>query len=139
MPTLFLLFSHTLTEEQRADARRTLGVRRFVRLPADLQARWSAVPPDADRIDAHLQPVLDWLAAQARPGDYVLAQGDFGAIFLAVTFALGRGLRPIYATTARQVRETRRPDGQVEVQRVFRHARFRPYMPYRRLDDQDTR
>ena len=127
MPKLFLLFSHTLTGEQIEDARQSLGVTECVPLPKELQARWSDVPPELERIDDHLRPVLEWLAQQARPGDVVLAQGDFGAIYLAVTFALKQKLVPVYATTARKAVETRLPDGKVQVQRTFQHVRYRRY------------
>ncbi len=127
MPKLFLLFSHTLTGDQTADARQSLGVTEFVSLPEDLQARWSEVPPGLERIDDHLQPALNWLAEQAQPGDYVLVQGDFGAIYAAVSFALEHRLIPVYATTQRNVVETRLPDGKVQVQRTFQHVRYRRY------------
>ena len=126
-PRLFLLFSHALTDEQEQDARASLGVEEVVALPEALQQRWSNVPPDLASIREHLQPVLDWLGEQARPGDYVLIQGDFGAVHRAVGFALAQGLTAIYATTARRVKETRRPDGRVESMRVFQHVRYRRY------------
>lgn len=130
MPRLFLLFSHQLTPDQMADAQRTLATSDWVALPAALQARWSEIPPDADTIADHLQPIFDWLQAAASPGDFVLIQGDFGAVYLAVTFAVARELIPIYATTARQVVETRLPDGQIQTQRIFAHVRYRRYVPY---------
>ena len=127
MNTLFLLFSHTLTADQTADAEQTLGVTAFVALPPAVQALWSDIPPDAETLTAHLQPVLNWLIVNARPGDYVLAQGDFGAVYAAVTAALQHHLIPIYATTARHTLEIRQPDGSIQIQRVFRHVRFRRY------------
>lgn len=127
MPKLFLLFSHTLNETQRTDAETSLGVTEFVPLPNALQQRWSNVPPELESLDDHLRPVLDWLRATAQPGDYVLAQGDFGVVYMAVTFALAHGLIPVYATTRRNVQETGLPDDKVQVQRVFEHVRFRMY------------
>ncbi|GAK59328.1 hypothetical protein U27_06312 [Candidatus Vecturithrix granuli] len=126
-PRLFLLFSHALTGEQERDARTSLGVEEILALPENLQQRWSNVPPNLATLDEHLQPVLDWLGDQARPGDYVLIQGDFGAVYRAVRFALEHGLTPLYATTARRVKETRLPDGRVESNRVFQHVRYRRY------------
>ncbi|MDY0093895.1 MAG: CRISPR-associated protein Csx20 [Candidatus Vecturithrix sp.] len=124
---LFLLFSHALTAEQAYDARAALQVQDILSLPKDLQQRWSNVPPDLETIGDHLRPVLDWLNEQARPGDYVLIQGDFGAVYRAVRFALEHGLTPLYATTTRRVKETRLPNGQVESHRVFQHVRYRKY------------
>lgn len=127
MRVLFLLFSHTLTDEQAADARAALGVTSCVALPDDLQAIWSDIPPDLETLDAHLQPIFEWLAMHAQPGDYVLAQGDFGAVYLSVTWALAHQLIPVYATTARRAVEIRLPDGKVQTQRTFQHVRFRNY------------
>jgi hypothetical protein len=127
MPKLFLLFSHALSAQQQADARQTLGIEKFVALPEELQPLWSDVPPELESIVDHVRPVLEWLGARARPGDYVLAQGDFGAVYLAVTYAEQHGFIPVYATTKRQAIETPQPDGTVQVQRTFRHVRFRTY------------
>lgn len=126
-PRLFLLFSHALTSEQEQDACATLQVQNIQSLPEELQQRWSNVPPDLETIHAHIQPILDWLRAQAHPGDYVLIQGDFGAVYRAVCFAQEHGLTPLYATTTRRVKETRLPDGRVESTRVFQHVRYRRY------------
>ena len=129
MPTsrLFLLFSHALTGEQERDARASLGVEEILPLPENLQQRWSNVPPDLETVQEHIGPALNWLGEQARPGDYVLIQGDFGAVYRAVCVALEQGLTPLYATTARRVKETRLPDGRVESTRVFQHVRYRRY------------
>ena len=127
MIRFFLLFSHTLTEEQAADARQSLGVTDFIALPPELQAIWSDVPPDAERIAEHLRPIFAWLERQAHSGDVALIQGDFGAAYLAVDFALRRGLRPVYATTRREAVEIRLPDGGIQKQSRFRHVRFRCY------------
>jgi hypothetical protein len=99
MPKLFLLFSHTLTDEQITDARQSLGATEFVPLPKNLQTCWSEVPPELERIDDYLQPVFTWLTDVAQAGDYLLVQGDFGAIYLTVSFALNHGLVPIYSNS----------------------------------------
>ncbi len=99
----------------------------MISLPEHLQARWSNVPPHLESIDDHLRPILDWLGEQTQPGDYVLVQGDFGAVYLSVIYAFAVGLIPLYATTERQVVEIPQPDGSVQVQRTFRHVRFRKY------------
>lgn len=129
MSKFFLLFSHTLTPEQAADARETLGVTEFVALPPEWQAVWSDVPPDAEYLADHLLPLLHWLSQQAQPGDVVLIQGDFGAVYLTVKWALQRRLIPVYATTRREVVETTLPDGSIQKQSRFQHVRFRRYEP----------
>jgi hypothetical protein len=126
-PTLFLIFNHRFTAAQEAAARDSLGVSRIALPPPDLQKLWSQVPPDIPALAAYLQPLQLWLAAQARPGDFVLIQGDFGATYLLVRAAFALGLIPVYATTRRQVAEDHLPDGTVKMTRYFQHQIFRRY------------
>ena len=127
MPNLVVLFNHTLTEAQEADARASLGVEGIIDPPAHIRRLWAHVPPDAETLHDYLAQVLAWLAETAVPGDFVLVQGEFGATFLTVRFCLENGLVPVYSTTARQVAEKRLPGGTVRIQHVFRHVRFRRY------------
>ena len=127
MPTLFLLFNHQFTPAQYQAAREELGVLQVVSMPPPLQDLWGQIPPDLPALAPYLQPLQAWLAARAAPGDYVLIQGDFGATYLMVRFALEHGLIPIYATTSRQAREEHLPDGAVKMVHYFQHQRFRRY------------
>ena len=61
MKTLFLLFSHSLTEDQKQDAQDSLGVSEFVSLPAELQQMFSNVPPELEELDDFLDPIVDWI------------------------------------------------------------------------------
>lgn len=122
-----MLLNHPLTPDQRQSVSSELGVGEVIFLPPALQARWRQVPPDLPELSAFLQPLRQWLAAQARPGDFVLVQGDFGATFLMVQFAREQGLVPVYATTRRESREEPQPDGAVKTTRCFVHQRFRKY------------
>jgi len=126
-PRLFLLFNHRMGPQQAAQAREELGVREIVSPPPELQARWGQVPPELPGLQDYLAPLRDWLAKEALPGDYVLIQGDFGATYLMVRFAMERGLIPVYATTRREAQETVQPDGAVRLTHSFRHQRFRRY------------
>lgn len=125
--TLILLFNHTLTTLQEADARASLGVDRIVLPPAAIQARWSGVPPEIDDLDDWLAPVFAWLAAEGRNGDYALIQGEFGATCLAVREAFRLDLVPIYSTTQREAVEEHTSDGRVHIHHTFAHVRFRRY------------
>ncbi|GBC63133.1 hypothetical protein DENIS_4126 [Desulfonema ishimotonii] len=127
MQSLFLLFNHTLTPAQEADARASLGVDRIVTPPQDLRAVWSGVPPDLPEISPYLKAVRDWLLAEARLADYVLIQGDFGACYLMVRFAFDFGMIPVYATTRREAVEEPQPDGTIKITHHFNHRRFRKY------------
>jgi hypothetical protein len=125
---LFLLFSHTLTPEQQADAQASLGVSEFIPLPPDLQELFSNVPPDLPDLHDYLLPLYDWIGENIFYPDYALIQGDFGVVFSLVEFCkdFGYGI-PVYATTERISMEATQPDGSVVTQRTFRHKMFREY------------
>lgn len=127
MPRLVLLFNHTLTKTQAADARTDLGVSGFVEPPESIKALWADIPASAAEIRPYLQPVFDWLAGASDPGDRVLVQGDFGAVFFVVQHALETGRVPIYSTTRREAAEEVNPDGSVRLTHRFHHVRFREY------------
>lgn len=84
-------------------------------------------PAGSPGLADYLAPVRDWLAQTAQPGDYVLIQGDFGATYLMVRYALENGLIPVYATTRREAHETLQPDGSVRLTHTFRLQQFRRY------------
>lgn len=126
MPALYLLFSHQLTEQQKKEADEGLGVNEIHYLPDDLKILWSQIPPDIADISDYIQPIKEWLNKRINPGDYILIQGDFGATYMMVKWALAKGLKPIYATTERKVIETRDGD-KVSSKKIFEHVRFRFY------------
>ena len=43
---MFILFNHSLTEAQREDAEKKLGVTTFIVPPPELSAAWSQLPPE---------------------------------------------------------------------------------------------
>ncbi|MEE4357131.1 MAG: CRISPR-associated protein Csx20 [Desulfococcaceae bacterium] len=124
---LFLIFSHTFTPAQEADARASLGAESIVTMPEDIKKIWGNVPPELAEIGPRLEPVRQWLSEHARAGDYVLIQGDFGACWLMVKYAFESGLIPVYSTTAREAEEQNSPDGTIKLTHHFRHQRFRKY------------
>ncbi len=125
-PRMFILFNHSLTEAQRGDAEKSLGVSSFVEPPPELRAIWSQLPPDAPVLVPVLNPIFQWLEREAHRGDYLLVQGDFGATFLLVKKAFSLGLVPIYSTTRREATEEREDD-EIHLSHHFRHVRFRRY------------
>lgn len=127
MPRLFLMFNHTFTLIQQESARRELGVDAILEPPLELRRRWANIPPEEPSLRLWLQPMRDWLADRAQPGDYLLIQGDFGACYLMVCFALERNLIPVYATTERHAHEEHLGDGRVRLEHTFDHVRFRRY------------
>lgn len=127
MKKLFLLFNHSFTKEQEADAGASLGVEEIVPAPSGVAQDWSSIPPEAPKISPLLGRARGWLCDNARHGDYVLIQGDFGACCLMVDFALHHGLIPVYSTTNRQAEEQKLPDGSVIMEHRFKHVIFRRY------------
>jgi hypothetical protein len=126
-PSLLLIFNHTPSELQLGDARASLGVEKIAALPEYLAPFWDSVPPEADSINDHLKSIRQWVAEASSAGDYILIQGDFGATYLMVRFALEKGLIPIYSTTERVAAEEHKEDGSVTLTHHFRHVRFRKY------------
>jgi len=124
---LYLLFNHELTSLQKKEALTSLRVERIQDPPSDIKALWRNIPPDITQIDSYLQPIKDWLGTHSTEGDLALIQGDFGACFLIVNFALERGLIPMYSTTARKAVEEYGEDGSVKITHNFRHRIFRRY------------
>lgn len=122
-----VLFNHHLTRDQIDDAHAHLGVDGFVEPPEAIRELWRAIPPEIPVLKDFLEPVREWLAQVAAPGDFVLLQGDFGATWLMVDFALKLGLTPVYSTTCREATEAQQPDGSVTLTHQFRHCRFRRY------------
>lgn len=96
-------------------------------LPPDLKAMWRQIPADLNGIDTYLKPIKQWLKDNSDKEDYVLIQGDFGACFIMVRFALGHGLIPVYSTTEREAVEEHGENGTVKLIHHFRHRIFRRY------------
>lgn len=123
MKTLFILINHALTPEQEEDARKNLNVDKFVNI-AD--AKWSDIDPSEKSITKFVKSYRDNLKMQAKTGDILLVQGDFGATYNMIRFAKSIGLIAVYATTSRIVSE-QVENGKVVIKREFKHARLREY------------
>ena len=126
MRQMFLLFSHKLTPLQEKDAKENLEVEEFVALPKDLQNLWSNIPPELEKLDDYLIPIKEFIEANAKKGDYVLIQGDFGGCYEMVNFVKSLGLIAVHSTTKRDAVE-RVVDGKVEKFSRFEHVIFRKY------------
>jgi hypothetical protein len=139
---MLLLFSHTLTDAQRVDAEKSLGVTEFVPLPPDLQYLWSNIDPNADklltitantdykgdgsdRFAGVLAPIAKWVL---KHGDcIVMVQGDFGATVTMVKFFDSYGIETYHSTTERVASEVKNGDGSVTLTHTFSHVKFRRY------------
>ena len=127
MARVFLFFNHTLTEDQHEALYRELAVTEIVLPPEDLRSLWAFIPPDSPTLKDILVPVSSWLENQTAAGDFILIQGDFGACYLLVRYALQHGLIPIYSTTKRRAEERHLDDGSVRIEHTFKHVIFRRY------------
>ena len=124
---MFLLFSHTLTDEQEKDARAKLGVGEFVYMPDELGRKWKQVPPEGE-FDQDLAGLFTgWLKENSSTGDYALVQGEFGLTFALVDFCLNNQIIPLYATTRRVFSQETDKDGNTVNRHVFKHIGFRRY------------
>ena len=123
----FLIFSHQLTQQQRADLHNNWQVREVIYLPPELASVWSGIPPDAVELKPLLRSIVSWLRAAANPRDLVLIQGDFGATYILVEECLRLNLIPVYSTTKRTLRENALPNGDIRQERFFKHVLFRVY------------
>jgi len=123
MKTLFILINHALTPEQEEGARKNLNIDKFVNI-ADL--KWSDIDPSEKGVIKVVETYKDKLRSQAKSGDVLLVQGDFGATYNMIRFAKNMGLIAVYATTKRIVSE-QVENGKVVIKREFKHARFREY------------
>lgn len=130
LPRLFLVFSHQITDKQKKDALLSLRVpnHHIVALPDELRMCWSSVPTERTlSFSEHLRPITHWLREKSRTGDYVLIQGEFGAVFHLVNFCRRHGLTPLHSTTKRRVVEQTNASGEVEKRSIFDHVAFREY------------
>ena len=123
--SIFLIFSHKLTDSQIEELKKN-NISQFVYLPRDLQILWSGVPPDKESLEGYLKPIFEWIKNKAKPDDWVLVQGDFGAVCLVVDFCFKNSLVPVYATTKRNTVEQTEGSRLVKVSQ-FEHVRFRKY------------
>ncbi len=121
-----ILLNHALTAEQKSQAQAQLGVGSFAMPPSEVAAIWRQADPRAEIEELGVGDVIAWLARSTKPGDTVLAQGDYGLTFAVVDWALRTGRAPVYATTERCATERSTPQG-TEVTRRFVHVRFRKY------------
>ena len=123
MKTLFILINHALTREQEEDARKNLNVDKFINIADEM---WSDIDPSGKSVIKFVEAYKDKLKKQAKVGDVLLVQGDFGATYNMIRFAKNMSLIAVYATTNRIVSE-RVENGKVVIKREFKHARFREY------------
>jgi hypothetical protein len=126
MKNIFLLFSHKLTNEQIIDAKKVLKVDNFVYLPKNLQSLWSNIPAELESLKNYLLPLKEYIKNNTKEDDYILIQGDFGAVYEMVEYAKKLNLISVYATTKRETQEEIQKEKVVKISK-FKHIRYRKY------------
>ena len=120
---LILLFSHQLTPQQLKDAKETLQCNKIIYLTDELLYKWQNITPETD-----IQIFKDFLIENAKIGDYVLIQGEWGTTYNMVNFAKEKNMIPIYSSTARKVIEEKSgSDNRVIKTSIFEHRGFYRY------------
>ena len=126
MSKLFLVISHSLTDEQVQDAKKSFNIEEVVSLPDNLIKIWGNIPPEIPKVNEYLKEIKKWLLTNCHNGDYILIQGEFGSTCILVNFAFKNNFIPIYATTKRIIEEEV-SGNKVINKRIFKHVRFRIY------------
>ena len=125
---LHTIFNHKLTPDQIKDAKENLKITEIIDLPTDLKKLWANIPPDKNLILAqHLKPIITYFE-QLNSNDFVLVQGDFGAVYYMVNKLKELGFIPIYATTERKIIEEKLSDNSIITKRIFKHICYRKYI-----------
>lgn len=125
MKALLVLMSHKLTQEQIDDI--SFSLKAEIYYAHDyIYNLWKNIPPELESLDEYLIPVKNYLRDNMKEGDYILIQGDPGAVYQTVEFSFAMGFIPIYSTTKR-ISVEKEIDGEVKKISVFKHIRFREY------------
>ncbi|GAB6091550.1 CRISPR-associated protein Csx20 [Spirochaeta dissipatitropha] len=123
---LLVLMNHKLTPNQVQQAKQEYDIQEIIYPTQDISQLWANIPAESASLSRQLQPVYTWIEKVTHPGDVILVQGDFGAVFGIVSRSLADNLIPIYATTKRIAIETE-SNGVIHKQSQFQHVLFRKY------------
>lgn len=125
MKALLVLMSHKLTQEQINDISFNLNAEIYY-VDDYINTLWKNIPPELESLDEYLTPVKNYIRDNMKEGDYILIQGEPGAVYQIVKFSYDINLIPIYSTTKR-ISVEKEIDGKVKKISVFKHIRFRKY------------
>lgn len=127
---MLLILNHKLLDSQINDARSNHSVDEFIEMPRELADIWEQIEP-AGALDVYLLgKIAAWIDEKARPEDYILVHGEFGAVYYIVDYCLSKNLTPVYATTERRYSQELLNNGDIANQHIFHHAGFRRYRKY---------
>lgn len=126
MTTMFLLFSHKLTNDQIVSAKEDLNCENLVYLPEELQNLWSNIPPTEEGYE-YLVKFKNFILNNYKKGDYVLIQGDWGYTYHMINFCKEIGVIPVYSTTERNSKDIINNDGSISKISLFKHVIYKRY------------
>jgi CRISPR-associated Csx2 family protein len=130
LPSIFCLLNHELTERQLNELLATYETDKVVYPPDAVKNEWSNIPTDNHINKGCLNDIISWLkSANADAGDVIIIQGEFGATFAVVDYALQKGIIPLHSVTKRIEKEHREGET-VYREYVFEHVCFREYAYY---------
>ena len=125
----YCLLNHELTENQKNELLTRFNCQSIIYREKELTAIWSQIPA-VESIDLSvIKAVTDWLG-DAQEGDVLIIQGEFGATFMLVDYALKNKMIPLHAVTKRVATEQRNGET-VQRQYIFEHVCFRRYEYYK--------
>lgn len=127
MSRIFVILSHTLTQEQTLSAYNDLKIKDIVYMPENLKKIWSSIPPEKEKIQHTIEPILNWIKENTQENDYIIIQGDMGAVYITINYAFKLKLKPCYTTTKRVTLNEENNNGTVNIIKQFKHVRFRLY------------
>lgn len=126
MTTMFLLFSHKLTNDQIESAKKDLNCENLVYLPEELQNLWSNIPP-AEEGYKYLTNFKTFFLNNYKKGDYALIQGDWGYTYHMVIFCKEIGVIPVFSTTERNSKDIINNDGSISKISLFKHVIYKRF------------
>lgn len=122
MTEAYILFSHTLLQEQERELKNKFFCKKINYLPKNLQILWSNIPEDNDFSNLF----FDFLEENAKTGDYILIQGEWGITYKIVNFCFKKNYIPIYSFSKRISKEIIEQNTVIKTS-YFKHIKFKKY------------
>lgn len=121
----YCLMNHQLTAAQENELIHRYGAERIVFPPAGISSAWMNIPVEAVLKRSSVSPFLTWIDS-IPPSSAVVLQGEAGASFALIDYALRRNLVVLHSVTERKASEARR--GEIVTRKYeFEHVCFREY------------
>lgn len=128
MKTAFCLINHQLTEKQTTELKEKFDIQNIVYPTPEITRNWAQIPATEELDNNIITSVITWLY-NAKEGDVLIVQGEAGASFMIVDYALKHKLIPVHAVSVRVSREVNIGE-LIQKQNVFEHVCFRKYNYY---------